>query len=178
MKKFLFLLLATAAFAACNDDDGSPKIRYASTNEGIVNGDLQGVNMHFYGVATVTEAQQNSTYTDNEAYFEFAGGSDHFSLYMHKTRFAAAMPPLEMMLPHTPYTGRGNSITFSQASIVPEVKLPGADGGYNYQPMPAYTLTEVKGSIDGVNCRVSFVCNVPRLGTYRVEYEGKLIIKE
>ena len=69
MKKFFLLLFAAAAFAACNDDDGEPKIRYATINDGIVNGLMQGINMHFYGTATVTEEQQNSTYTDNEAYF-------------------------------------------------------------------------------------------------------------
>ena len=179
MKKFFLLLFAAAAFAACNDDDGEPKIRYATINDGIVNGLMQGINMHFYGTATVTEEQQNSTYTDNEAYFEFAGGPENFSLYMHKTRFAANMPPLEMKIPHTAYTGDGNSIAFSEVSIVPEVNLPNSTGGgYSYQPMPAYTLTEVEGSIDGVNCRVSFTCNVPRLGTYRMEYEGRLIIKK
>ena len=31
MKKILFLLFAAAAFAACNDDDGEPKVRYATT---------------------------------------------------------------------------------------------------------------------------------------------------
>ena len=179
MKKFFLLLFAAAAFAACNDDDGEPKIRYATINDGIVNGLMQGINMHFYGTATVTEEQQNSTYTDNEAYFEFADGPENFSLYMHKTRFAANMPPLEMKIPHTAYTGDGNSIAFSEVSIVPEVNLPNSTGGgYSYQPMPAYTLTEVEGAIDGVNCRVSFICNVPKLGTYRMEYEGKLIIKE
>ena len=51
MKKLLFLLFAAAAFAACNDDDGAPKIRYASTNDGIIDGHLQGINMFFYGSA-------------------------------------------------------------------------------------------------------------------------------
>ena len=41
MKKILFLLFAAAAFAACNDDDGEPKVRYATTNDGIENGYLQ-----------------------------------------------------------------------------------------------------------------------------------------
>ena len=53
MKKILFLLFAAAAFAACNDDDGEPKVRYATTNDGIENGYLQGANLHFYGTSTV-----------------------------------------------------------------------------------------------------------------------------
>ena len=88
MKKILFLLFAAAAFAACNDDDGEPKVRYATTNDGIENGYLQGANLHFYGTSTVTDAK-GETFTDPEAWFEFAGGPESFSLYMHKTRFAA-----------------------------------------------------------------------------------------
>ena len=72
MKKILFLLFAAAAFAACNDDDGEPKVRYATTNDGIENGYLQGANLHFYGTSTVTDAK-GETFTDPEAWFEFAG---------------------------------------------------------------------------------------------------------
>ena len=60
MKKILFLLFAAAAFAACNDDDGEPKVRYATTNDGIENGYLQGANLHFYGTSTVTDANGNA----------------------------------------------------------------------------------------------------------------------
>lgn len=74
MKKLLFLLFAAAAFAACNDDDGAPKIRYASTNDGIIDGHLQGINMFFYGSAVATDDAGNA-YTDDEALFEFAGGA-------------------------------------------------------------------------------------------------------
>ena len=83
MKKLLFLLFAAAAFAACNDDDGAPKIRYASANDGIIDGHLQGINMFFYGSAVATDDAGNA-YTDDEALFEFAGGpsgdSEYFSL--------------------------------------------------------------------------------------------------
>ena len=137
MKKLLVLLFAAAAFAACNDDDGAPKIRYASTNDGIIDGHLQGINMFFYGSAVATDDAGNA-YTDDEALFEFAGGpsgdSEYFSLYMHKTRFAAGMPPFEMKIPHTRYTGMDNSIAFSEESIVPEAILPGQEG---YQPLPS-----------------------------------------
>ena len=85
MKKILFLLFAAAAFAACNDDDGEPKVRYATTNDGIENGYLQGANLHFYGTSTVTDAK-GKTFTDPEAWFEFAGGPESFSLYMHALR--------------------------------------------------------------------------------------------
>ena len=51
MKKILFLLFAAAAFAACNDD-GEPKVRYATTNDGIENGYLSSTykcNFFFFG---------------------------------------------------------------------------------------------------------------------------------
>lgn len=108
MKKILFLLFAAAAFAACNDDDGEPKVRYATTNDGIENGYLQGANLHFYGTSTVTDAK-GETFTDPEAWFEFAGGPESFSLYMHKTRFAANMPGVEMRLQTVTYTPKGTS---------------------------------------------------------------------
>ena len=135
MKKILFLLFAAAAFAACNDDDGAPKIRYASTNDGIVNGHLQGINMFFYGRAVATD-DTGDAYTDDEALFEFAGGpsgdSEYFSLYMHKTRFArkegsrsriyfsafSVAPPLPTRRPsgsgRTAKTVRFGSIPFSR----------------------------------------------------------------
>ena len=106
MKKILFLLFAAAAFAACNDD-GEPKVRYATTNDGIENGYLQGANLHFYGTSTVTDAK-GETFTDPEAWFEFAGGPESFSLYMHKTRFAANMPGVEMRLQTVTYTPKGD----------------------------------------------------------------------
>lgn len=119
MKKILFLLFAAAAFAACNDDDGEPKVRYATTNDGIENGYLQGANLHFYGTSTVTDAK-GKTFTDPEAWFEFAGGPESFSLYMHKTRFAANMPGVEMRLQTVTYTPKGDkSLNFVREEIIP-----------------------------------------------------------
>lgn len=176
MKKFFLLLFAAAAFAACNDDDGEPKIRYATINDGIVNGLMQGINMHFYGTATVTEEQQNSTYTDNEAYFEFAGGPENFSLYMHKTRFAANMPGVEMRLQTVTYTPKGDkSLNFVREEIIPSaLKENNEGGGSSYRPVERYKITNLTGAIDGVDCRVSFTC----AGVFQVIYEGRLIIKE
>lgn len=39
----------------------------------------------------------------------------------------------------------------------------------------SYTLTDVQGTIDNTLCRISFTCNVPKLGSYRVEYEGRML---
>lgn len=175
MKKFLFLLLAAAAFAACNDDDGEPKIRYASVNDAIENGHLTGTNMQFYGTSTVTNGK-NETFTDDKAWFEFAGDSKDFALYMHKTRFAAAMPGVEMRLYTVPYSPTSDkSLSFAMESIIPQALKENAEGGgSSYQPVAHYKITDLEGSIDGVNCRVSFTC----AGIYNVVYEGRLIIKE
>ena len=175
MKKILFLLFAATAFAACNDDDGAPKIRYASTNDGIENGYLQGVNLHFYGTSTVTDAK-GGTFTDDEAWFEFAGGPESFSLYMHKTRFAANMPGVEMRLQTVTYTPESDkSLSFSKGEIIPyALKENETGGGSSYQPVAKYVITDLEGSIDNVNCHVSFTC----AGVFNVTYEGKLIIKE
>ena len=175
MKKILFLLFAAAAFAACNDDDGTPKIRYATTNDAIENGHLTGTNMHFYGTSTVTDTN-GGTFTDDEAWFEFAGGSGDFALYMHKTRFAANMPGVEMRLYTVPYKPTGDkSLSFAEEELIPEaLKENEVGGGSSYQPVARYKITDLEGSIDGVNCHVSFTC----AGIYQVNYEGRLIIKE
>ncbi|MDE7305047.1 MAG: hypothetical protein K2N04_03940 [Alistipes sp.] len=176
MKKLLLLLCAALAFAACNNDDD--EIRFAETNTKIENGSLTGSNMHFFGTATATAAN-GSVYVDRQAEFEFAGLND-FTLYMHRTRFAAAMPALEIRLYAQPYIpGTGDALSFDLERVVPEMRLPNeVGGGYAWKPMEAYTLTGVKGSVDGVTCRVSFSCDVPGQGgapmTYEVTYEGKL----
>lgn len=177
LKKLLLLSFAAIVTAACNDeaDDG---VRYATSNPEIVDGVYSGQNMHFYGTATVTHVTDGSTYTDPEAWFEFAGGKE-LTIYMHATRFAAAMPALEMRIHRMPYTpGEGASLSFTAASTVPQVRLPNeVGGGYSYQDMPSYTLTDVEGSVEEILCRISFTCDVPRLGTYRMEYEGLLLVK-
>ena len=175
MKKILFLLFAAAAFAACNDDDGEPKVRYATTNDGIENGYLQGANLHFYGTSTVTDAK-GETFTDPEAWFEFAGGPESFSLYMHKTRFAANMPGVEMRLQTVTYTPESDkSLGFAKEEIIPyALKENATGGGSGYQPVAKYVITDLEGSIDNLKCHVSFTC----AGVYKVEYEGRLIIKK
>ena len=172
MKRFFLLAFAALALTACNDDsDGAP--RFAAENTRIEDGSLTGSNMHFLGTATATSAD-GAAYVDRQAEFEFAG-LDDFTLYMHRTRFAAAMPALEMRLFDQPYiSGTGASFSFDLPSVVPEVRLPDA-GGYTWTSLEAYTLTEVAGSVEGTVCRVGFTCDVPRLGTYRVEYEGRLL---
>ena len=174
MKRFFLLAFAALALTACNDDsDGAP--RFAAENTKVEAGSLTGSNMHFLGTATATSAD-GAAYVDRQAEFEFAG-LDNFTLYMHRTRFAAAMPALEMRLFDQPYIpGTGAAFSFALPSVVPQVNLPNqVGGGYTWTSLKAYTLTEVAGSVEGTVCRVGFTCDVPRLGVYRVEYEGRLL---
>lgn len=173
MKNLFLLAFAALALAACNDSDDTP--RFAAENTKIENGSLSGSNMHFLGTATSTSAD-GTVYVDSKAEFEFAGLRD-FTLYMHRTRFNAAMPALEMRLHAQPYTpGTGAALSFSLPSVVPQVAVPNAvGGGSSWTDFPSYTLTGVEGSVDNTLCRIVFTCDVPRLGLYRVEYEGRLL---
>lgn len=170
MKKLIFMLLLTAAFTACNDDDDAG-YRFLDTNPFIEEGHLSGHNLHFYGTSTVRDAQGN-LFTDNEAYFEFAG-LDDICLYMHKTRFAAAMPGVEMRLREVPYSPTGDaSLSFSVQELIPQAKRDNeVGGGWSYVPVERYRITGLEGSIDGVVCRVRFTC----AGVYDVVYEGRLV---
>lgn len=174
MKKLFLLACAALVLAACNDDnDNSP--RFAEVNTKVEDGHLTGSNAHFLGVSTAASAD-GAVYVDDNAHIEFAG-LDDFTLYMHRTRFAAAMPALEMRLHAQPYTpGTGAALSFRLPSVVPEVAIPNEiGGGYTWTPLPPYTLTDVEGTIEGVECRISFSCDVPKLGSYRVQYTGTLL---
>lgn len=173
LKKLLMMSLAAFALAACNDeaDEG---IQYATSNPSIVDGVFTSDNMHFYGTAKVTDSEGN-VFTDPEAWFEFAGDRETLAIYMHQTRFAEKMPQLEMRIYRIPYTGgEGASLTFSAESFIPQAKLPNETGGYDYQDFPQFMLTEIEGTIDGTLFHMAFTC----MGTYRMEYEGRLLVKK
>ncbi len=174
MKRLFLLACAALALAACNDNDDR-KIRFAEVNTKVEDGHLTGSNAQFLGVSMTTSTDDTS-YVDDSVYIEFAG-LDTFTLYMHRTRFAAAMPALEMRLHAQPYTpGTGAALSFDLQSVVPEVKIPNeVGGGYTWTPFPSYTLTDVEGAIEGVQCRLAFSCDVPGLGSYRVQYTGTLL---
>jgi hypothetical protein len=178
MKSYLFLVLALCSMACSKSDNDDDSSRYATTNNGVVDGYLNGSNLQFSGssVATNTDA---GAYTDAEACFEVNGDKLVLNLYMHQTRFAAAMPALEMRVSNLSYTpGTGAALSFDIDSIVPEVLLPDTEGGYSYQPLPSYTLTALKGTLSGTQLCVSFSCDVPRLGNYQVSYRGALLKAE
>lgn len=164
-------LLAAFALVACNDDD-KPSIRFPKTNDRIEDGRLTGTNMHFTGISTSTDAQGNE-YVDAKAHFETAG-LNTLMLYMHQTRFAAAMPAMEMRMPNLAYTGKDKTVVFTADRVVPELQIK--DLGWN--PMDAYALTDVEIRIEDTRCSVRFACDVPRVGRYTVAYEGRLYIEE
>lgn len=172
LKKLFLLTFAAFALAACNDDkddNGMPAgYHYATENPYIVDGLLTGRNMHFFGTSTAT-APDGSVFVDDKAYFEFAGGDERVSVYMHATRFVGNMPAMEMKIPQLDYQSNvnGNAIAFTHASIIPEALLPGATG---YQTVPKYVLTNLNGWVDGIRCNVKFNC----IG-FQVVYEGRLI---
>lgn len=176
MKRCLYLLLAAALFAGCNEK--LPAFRYAAENTAVVDGHFTGTNVHFYGEAVITGPDGN-THTEKGVEFEFAGIGNDFALYMHRIRLDAAMPKHDLRIrPLTSVPNIGPKLAFSAESIVPDVLQPNEiGGGSSYQPAPAYTMTALDGTIDGTDCRVDFRCDLPDAGTRRIEFRGKMIIK-
>lgn len=172
MKKFFLFIFAATICCACNDDDVYSPLpegySYATNNSFLANGAMTGENMHFFGKSEVTDADGN-VFVDDKAHFEFEGNSEKLSIYMHQTRFAAAMPPIEMLIPNLDYTGEEKTIEFSSLRVVPEANI--AQSGY--QPYERYMITDLEGSVNNLVCRVSFTC----MGVFKVTYTGILIVK-
>lgn len=164
-------LAAALALVACNDSD-KETLRFPETNDRIENGRLTGSNMQFLGTATSTDAAGNQ-FVDTEAHFETAG-LETLVLYMHRTRFSAGMPAMEMRMHDLAYTGHDKSIAYTAERVVPQLQVK----DLGWQPMEAYALENVEIRIEGVRCSVRFSCDVPRVGRYTVEYEGRLYIEE
>lgn len=176
MKQLLCLLLAATLFAACNDDD--PMFRYATENTAIIDGRFTGTNLHFYGTTVITDPNGN-THTDKDVAFEFAGLGSDFSLYMHGIRLDPTLPPCKIRIQTlTSVPGIGAKLAFEAASVIPGVLRPNEiGGGYSYQPEPDYTMTALNGTIDELDCRVEFDCNLPEAGFRRIVFEGKLMLE-
>lgn len=170
-KKLLLAACLGLTLGACNESEektGLPNnYVWATFNPCIEEGRFTGRNMHFYGTSTVVDAQ-GGEYVDRAAYFEFAGSDNRLTLYMHNTRFAAAMPPVRMSIPRVPYTGSGNAIGFEAAEVIPEAFVP----NLGYQPVERYLITDLDGSVEDIDCRVEFTC----AGIYRVRFEGRQIV--
>lgn len=173
MKKLFTLLLSIAIVAttACeSDDNGTPDnglptgYVYADSNTAITDGAItQG--MLFFGTSTVTTIASGEVYTDTKANFELVSdGQGKVRILMHETRFAAAMPALEMEVPGVPYTGLESVIALTTASVVPEIKGT---------PYERYTMTALTGMVGNTVFDLSFTC----AEAFQVTYQGRLIIK-
>lgn len=176
LKKLFLFTFAAFALTACNDDkendNGLPVgYRYAETNESVSDGKIQN-NILFFGTSRVTTAgQEQAPFTDKKALFELTGTSREGKsvLYMHATRFAAAMPAVEMRIPNLPFDGSGKTLTTAAASVVPENLVPATNQWIGNE---RYVITNFEGRIEGTVFTATFTC----AGRFKVEYTGKLIV--
>lgn len=182
MKKLLLLIFAALALVACDDkdndkdkDNGLPAgYKYATTNDLIGEGRIQD-DIHFFGTSQVstTAAPQAAPFVDEKAHFELTATSSEGTsiLYMHATRFAAAMPAVEMRLLGVPVAGSGKLVTFTAERIVPENFIAAANQWVSNE---RYAITDIEGRIDNTLIEITFTC----AGMFKVSYSGKLITKK
>lgn len=182
MKKLLLLIFAALALVACDDkdndkdkDNGLPAgYKYATTNDLVGEGRILD-DIHFFGTSQVsnTMAPQAASFVDKKAHFELTKSSSEgiSILYMHATRFAAAMPAVEMRLPGVPVTGSDKTLTFTAERIVPENFIAATNQWVSNE---RYAITDIKGSIDNTLIEITFTC----AGMFKVSYSGKLITKK
>ncbi|MEG0807704.1 MAG: hypothetical protein RR410_05055 [Alistipes sp.] len=185
-KKFFLVTLAACTFAACSNDDNNdtttPPVQlpdgwvFAKTNTAIGDGALTS-SMRFFGTSAVRTMgsaksdNQGVTYTDPAAQFEITTAADgKLYLYMHATRFAAAMPPVEMRLAATS-TFAPNAVTMAERMVVPENFVPATS---TWVANAKYTITELECKVTDTQCRVVFTC----AGRFQVYYKGQLILKK
>ena len=127
-------------------------------------GSFTSDNMHFYGTATVTDTNGNS-FSDEEAWFEFAGDRSYLVLYMHATRLPQPCRRSTCAYCRCPIRRAGEPrCRLRSVRSFPRCASQRRGGGYSYRPLPSYTLTEVEGSIEDVNCRIGFTCAYPQHG--------------
>lgn len=175
LKRLCTLAFALFALGACNDDkedDGLPAgYRYAASNEQVADGVLLE-NLLFFGTSKVTTADgKAASFTDPKALFELAKTeAGQTVLSMHATRFAAAMPAVEMRMPGLSVTGSGKTLSLQAARVVPQNYVAAAD---QWVDNPRYVITDLAATMDDTHLTVSFTC----AGTFQVRYSGKLIVQ-
>lgn len=175
----LFATISACALlfcAACDDNDNNGP-DFETVNDEIVNGQIVDDDaMLFLGTSTVT-APDGTAFTDEQARISIFGDgrptlvapATTLTVQMHGTRFAAAMPALEMQLPALAYTpGTGPRLTFTAAGpLVPQAYI----NGTGWTDQANYPITDLAGAIDNVRCTLAFTC----MGSHRVEFEGRML---
>jgi len=175
MKKFFLFALMLATCVACDDNDNGPD--YEDHNDNILNGAIVDRDpMVFLGTLTVTNPD-GTTFVEKDARFSIVGNfptliatsATSLSLYMHRVRFAEAMPGLEMRIVNLDYIhGAGSSLTFkNDGPLTPQANI--ANTGWN--DYAKYPITALDGSIVNVNCRIAFTC----MGSHQVVFEGRML---
>lgn len=178
MKKLLFLLLATATFAACDDDtkiDRTNKLPkpptgyiYATENTALGENSINEA-MLFYGASLVNTLGSSSTFTDTSARFEIKKEvNGQIYLYMHAIRFAGPMPGIEMRL-IAPAVITGGVLSMTGTTIVPQYYLAASSQWVDNEK---YTITDFDCEVTGIECRATFTCATD----FKVTYKGNMIV--
>lgn len=179
LKKLLFIACATFSLASCNDKDdngGNSNLpdgyKYAETNELISEGQIMD-NIHFFGVSTVKTISSGAIYTDDKAHFELtpASGAGASILYLHATRFAAAMPAIQMRFTDLKFAGENKTISAAATQFAPENLVAATN---TWTSNSRYMITDFSAKIVGTSCEVTFTC----AGIYSVTYRAMQIIKK
>ena len=177
MKRIFLFALMLATCVACDDNDNDNGPEFDNDNDEIVNGKIVDDDpMEFLGTMTVTNPD-GTTFVDENARLDIVGDgfptpsapATTLSVYMHRMRFAAAMPALEMRINALAYTpGIGPSLTFSTPGpVVPQAYIAGA----GWTDQANFPLTTLNGAINNVQCTLEFTC----MDTHRVKFEGRLL---
>lgn len=119
-------------------------------------------NMSFKGSAKTTTIATGDVYLNADARFEVAPQADgSIRLLMHETKFAEAMPAMEMEVPGITQTVTVDGVSLGALSATPEIAGT---------PYSRYQITGLVGSVIDTKLYVGFTC----AGAYLVEYTGYL----
>lgn len=143
--RFLLLALFVAFFAACNDDDNND-----DQNQG---GDNTSTEI-IYIVATSVGG--DNPYAQENVSVVVEEHNDSIDLEMKKVKFAERMPEMDITIP---------GITVEGTALSGDGIIPTAMGG----PFPAYTITNLTGTITDKSISLEMMC-----GTYPLSFSGTL----
>lgn len=178
MKKRLLAILSLTLFiAACSEsslDDTKPinpqpqpQEEFATENHALENGKYNGKDMMFKGeISHDTEGL-----IDKNVYFDLTQSPSQdgtVMLWMHAVRFSKRMPvKMEIRLGQLTFKMNAGKMAFDIAQCVPQMKLDGDE----YVDVEKYTLSDIRGELNGVDFAISFT----RGGKGKIQYTGKLL---